>query len=472
MFEKIHNQSIKGIIQVTAGNIAILFSKTFLWLAVPKVLGVIEYGYYKQFSLYLVYALLLHFGFPDGILLVHGGQDYQAINKRDLRLNTRFFFAFQGIVFLTVIVVSGVLFSNNRYILVMVCIDAFFQNIASYYKYVSQATLRFKEQSMRDILYAALQIGSFIIFTILLGLNVLPANGEIYILICVGIDFIILLWYIARYWEITIGKASLLKNNIKKIKRYFEDGILLTLAFQTTHLVFVLDRQMVDILFDIETYSLYSFAYSITVMISTMLGALATVLFPTLKRWTVDDTVKKFPLLLGGVTGLAFLLLGTYYPMEYFISWILPDYIGALYYLKIIMPGIAVSCCINLIIFTYFKILDELRQYLFISIAILFVGIVLNIIGFYTVYSPLAFSVASIATLLIWYLITVIFLAKKYSAEWKHNFIYLCMQLIAFYIITLNVSNGIRGMILYFFVYVLITYVVYRHNISIKLKKG
>ena len=71
-----------GILLVVAGNIALLTAKLLAWLVVPKVLGVIEYGYYKTFTLYLVYAMMLHFGFSDGILLLYGGKDYHDINQK------------------------------------------------------------------------------------------------------------------------------------------------------------------------------------------------------------------------------------------------------------------------------------------------------------------------------------------------------------------------------------------------------
>ena len=87
-----------GILLVVLGNVALLIAKALTWLVVPKVLGVTEYGYYKTFTLYLVYAMLLHFGLPDGILLIYGGQDYQEINRNEFRTYTKFFIRFQLIV--------------------------------------------------------------------------------------------------------------------------------------------------------------------------------------------------------------------------------------------------------------------------------------------------------------------------------------------------------------------------------------
>ena len=53
--------AVNGILLVAAGNAALLIAKALTWLVVPRILGVVEYGYYKTFTLYLVYVMLLHF---------------------------------------------------------------------------------------------------------------------------------------------------------------------------------------------------------------------------------------------------------------------------------------------------------------------------------------------------------------------------------------------------------------------------
>ena len=98
--------AVNGILLVAAGNAALLIAKALTWLVVPRILGVVEYGYYKTFTLYLVYVMLLHFGFPDGILLIYGGQNYGRINQMEFRINTRFFTVFQIIVSAFIIGIS------------------------------------------------------------------------------------------------------------------------------------------------------------------------------------------------------------------------------------------------------------------------------------------------------------------------------------------------------------------------------
>lgn len=82
---------VKNLIMVLLSNTLILLSSIVVGLIIPKILGVTNYGYYKIFTLYAGYTSLLHFGFLDGILLKHGDEDFNELNKKLFRLNSHFF---------------------------------------------------------------------------------------------------------------------------------------------------------------------------------------------------------------------------------------------------------------------------------------------------------------------------------------------------------------------------------------------
>ena len=82
---------LRDILVVEAGNLFVLLSSVLVGLVVPKLMGIVNYGYYQIFTLYMTYTSLLHAGFIDGVLLVHGGESYDEIDKKRFRLNTRFF---------------------------------------------------------------------------------------------------------------------------------------------------------------------------------------------------------------------------------------------------------------------------------------------------------------------------------------------------------------------------------------------
>jgi O-antigen/teichoic acid export membrane protein len=86
-----NNKLAKDVFIVFIGNIIVVLGSILTGLVTPKILGVVNYGYYKVFTLYLTYTAFLHLGFVDGILMVHGGEDYSTINKAKFQRNTVFF---------------------------------------------------------------------------------------------------------------------------------------------------------------------------------------------------------------------------------------------------------------------------------------------------------------------------------------------------------------------------------------------
>lgn len=460
------NGMIKDIFLVISGNVALLFSKVIVWLIVPKMLGVTEYGYYKIFTLYLGYAMLLHFGFPDGILLLYGGKEYGELDKSEFRLYSHFQIVFLGAISV-IVIIAGIFVAQGiyRFIFCMLGVDAFFMNWSTYFKFLSQATMRFNDVSKCNFIAALLQVlfvgGMFF----LSRLQIIRADGWTYILGIVLIDLIILIWYTSQYKDIIWGKAAHICW--KSIRKVFQAGIILTMAAQVAHLVFILDRQMVSLLFDIDTYSFYSFAYSAVNMVTVTISAIATVIFPRLKKVNTERAMEQYSILLSGITSIVFLLLAGYYPLAYFIQWFLPEYTDALQYIEIILPGLAISSCINIVIFTYYKVINQLTRYMFIALCVLMIGLILNCSGYFLLGTPVAFAIASIITMLIWYLLAQRYVLKNYAIKKNGNFCYICVLLLWFYFVTYLFANKVLiAMLLYLVGYIVISFGRYRlaHN--------
>lgn len=459
--------TIGKILTVVVGNIALLFSKMLTWLVVPKLLGVIEYGYYKTFTLYLVYAMLLHFGFPDGILLLYGGKEYQKINQYEFRLYSKFFSAFQVIISIIIIGTAMTLYSGiEQYIFCMIGVDSLLVNMATYYKFISQAVMQFKKFALRNVIQSALQVLVLCFIVIFAKIGIVTPNGRVYIFCIVLIDAVLLVWYVGTYKDITFGQADKFRSRFNEIKKIFKVGILLTISFQISHLVFVLDSQMVEILFDVKTFSLYAFAYSVTNMIIAVIGAIATVMFPSLKRLEIRDAVSRFPMLMAAISVIVFLMLTAYFPLTLFIKWFLRDYVPALEYLQIIMPGLAVSCCINMIIFTYYKVMNWLKRYLYIALVMLLFSGILNWCSYMAFHKPAAFSAASIITLLIWYLWSESYLVRQFKTKWIKNFVYIIVEMSVFYVVIASINNWWQALFIYFVIYMGTTILIYKNEMQ------
>lgn len=58
---------------------------------------------------------------------------------------------------------------------------------------------------------------------------------------------------------------------------------------------------------------------------------------------------------------LIYATLFSYFPIKIIITYILPQYVGSLVYLRILLPGVAITTSISTIIFNYYKVTEDIH---------------------------------------------------------------------------------------------------------------
>lgn len=257
------------------------------------------------------------------------------------------------------------------------------------------------------------------------------------------------------------------RNSSPLFKELFQVGIPLTLAYQAAQLVFALDRQFVSVLFDTQTYGIYAFAYSVVHMVSQIISSASVVLLPSLKQLPEQEAERYYPVMLKIVMMIAGAALVGYFPLEKIIQWYLPDYQASLIYLRIVLPTLIYTCCISVVMFTFYKIEGRSGQYLKICCIVLGIGFLLNL-GAYKLGGTAQFiSWASVVTVAIWFLIAGNRFSKKRPGQHIKNFMYILILSTAFYAITALPILWWQGALFYLLVYCILTYrdlmnIVYR----------
>ena len=467
------NSFKKDLLTVLISNCIVLAGNIVTGFVVPRILGVTEYGYYKIFTLYLGYVSLLHFGFVDGILLEYAGKEYSDIDKTHMKQKSVFYIRMELII--SALIIAGtVLFvpEKYKYLIILLGIDTFAVNLTSYFQYVSQSTSRFKELSIRKILLSLFKLILAVMLFVFVRIELIDsAKANYYVTGLVVIDLALTGWYVFTYRDIVFGERVTFTEEKDDIVKCFKAGIILTVSYQVTHLIFTLDRQFVSVLFDTDTYSIYSFAYHLISMVTTIINAVALVLFPALKKKQTTDIVASYPDSISMISIVALGALIGYYPVKVIIGLILPDYIGSIEYIRIIFPGLAVTCCINIIMFTYYKALNQHIKFFGISCIILIIAAATNYCAYSIFRNPSAISVASIITLLIWYFTSDAFFVRHYETKWKKNAAYILILMISFYTISCAVKSDIVFTAIYVAVYLIITYIFHKQLIIKHLPK-
>ncbi len=421
---------IGNIVKVTMSRGLSLLASVAIGFIIPKALGVTGYGFFKIFSLYSSYMILLHFGFIDGILVHFAGKSEQDLDRKEVRSYTVYFIAFQGLLALLLMAVCAVVLETEyRFIGIMLGINMFLLNLTAYFQAFSQAIERFNELSFRNVLSAVLKLSGALGVLLLYYFGGTAVSYRLYIGVVNGIALVLLVWYLFTYREYIFGALYPWQRVFSVMKKLFATGLAITVATQTAHLVLMMDRQFVSVLFDTDIYAVYAFAYSIVAVFTALISESAKVIFPMLKRMDPSAAIRYFSKTMSIVTVVSAAALVGFYPLCWFVEWFLPEYTGALLYLEVVLPALIPCSCISIAMFTFYKVLDKTRVYLLAGTGALVLGIAANTAAHFLSDQPVAFSWASVLVALVWYLLSILYFVFKHRVSWEMNLLYiLCVS--------------------------------------------
>lgn len=447
---------LENIGRVFISNILVIINGIVISFIVPKILTVIDYGYYKTFTLYAAYAGICSLGLIDGIVLKFGAKDYEELKKEEFRTYFRWYLMIH--IFWLVILILGTIYVsdiNRKKILLLLGIDLIALNLTGYFQQISQITQRFTEYSIRRILLSLMTIVvTFVLFVF--SKNGKKINYEYYILCVILINYIVLSWYIFTYKDIIFGKSKNMIAAYRDTIQLMKQGFPLLFANLCSTVILLVDRQFVNFFFVAGEYAIYAFAYSILSMITVAVSAISTVLYPLLMRMRKIDLKRRYEIFLVIMIIFIFGIITVYFPLSAFIKWYLPQYVNAVFIFKVILPGIALSSTITVIIHNYYKIFDKSFDYFKKSIVVLILSVVANMVAYYNFGSMIAISAASIITIVLWYI--YVDCGLKMESKWKclKNTIYDILITLMFYLITMK-TDEIVGCLVYLVLYIAIT---------------
>lgn len=461
---------IKNIIRVTLSNITSIISGVLVGFLIPKILSVEDYGYYKTFMLYVSYLGICSFGIIDGIVLKYGAKDYEELDTRKFRAYFRWYLIIHVCIALFLII-SSVLFQDRNYstICILLGMNLIAVNLTGYFQQISQITQRFKEYSIRKILQSAFNV-IFVLLLFALYIKGIEINYLVYSIGIILINYLLVCWYIYTYRNIIFGEASTFRDTKFDILGLMRIGFPLLVANLCSTLIVTLDRQFVNLLFSTNDYAVYAFAYSMLSLVTTATSAVSTVLYPMLKRLNEEEFKRNYDLFLSTVTVFVFGLVLVYFPLTIFVNWFLPKYQVSLEIFRIIIPGIAISSSITVLMHNYYKTLQLNIIYFRKSVFILIFSAVANICAYKMCGTMQSISMASVLTIIFWYIFVDAGLKKVCISNTFKNVSYIIINLIAFYCSS-ALPNVFLGITAYFVSYLVIAILFYKENLKYLFKQ-
>jgi O-antigen/teichoic acid export membrane protein len=430
----------------------------------PKVIGVLDYGYWQLYLFYLGYVGFLHFGWNDGVYLRYGGKLYNELNKDLFFSQFYMLFIFQVIIGILIFVFTFLIHDDiNKVIIIrFISLSLILVNTRYFLLFTLQATNRFKEYS-----YIILLDKIFFI-TLLIGL-LLFGIRKFQILIIADTAGKLISWVYAAYVckDIVFRKFSNFSITINEVINNISVGINLMFAAIASKLIVGVVRFGIERKWNIVIFGKISLILSISNMLLLFFNTLGLVLFPLLRRSKKGNLANIYNFLRDILMVVLFATLFMYYPVIEILSNWLPKYKDSLIYMPLLFPISVYEGKMALLIMTYLKTLRKEKIILKVNIYFLVLSIlstfiiivffnkiemliisILFILAFRSIYAEILLSKILNIHLLIDILLeiglTIIFVSSGWFLEsWNAMFIYGCAYFTYLFIKRKNIGESV-----------------------------
>lgn len=458
---------IKNIINLMISNFLTLIIGVLSLLVTPIILGHVEYGYYRIFTLYTTYVPLLHLGFIDGILIKYAGLYENDISRKKFRTYTEFILILELLLSVTIILIGFFVYKSgiNMELVLFTGIYSFLLNLTTYFQFFSKATIHFSELAAVTRFQSLLN-GFFILVALIsYKFNFIRA-GILYYLIYVNfVLLVILTYYIFRYKSIVFGDRIKFSHLKKMIYHLVKIGFGIMISYQLIMIITNSDNQFVSMFFSVISFSKYSLSYSLSFVLITVFGSISSVLLPYMKRQGRDIVIEKYSDTLSINCMLVFLLVSCYYPLCFIVNNFLPSYRESLTYLLIIFPGVSIACIVQSHIFNNYIIVKRMKQFSLITILNILLDYVVYYFSYVLFKSMFIISVLSVILLIIWYLCLDVYFSKTFNTPFLKNSMYIITMTI-FFILIGKFFTEVLGFILFIVLYSVLTFSFYKEKIT------
>lgn len=384
-------------------NIAVVFGASIVNMIfaiitnflLPKYLSIESYGYYKEFQLYANYVGLSHLGFIDGIYLKYGGKKLENISKKEI-IGTANTIRNMQLILTTVFVIGALILNNTLFLLL--ALSCFPINMVSYYKNLYQATGKFKEYGMIQVIIPFLAFWMNVIL-----LFVICTDQYIYyILVTITSNFFIYR-YLEKNFYFSFGKLSLFRLEKSLLKENIMCGLPLMVGNIASLLITSIDRWFIQLVMEIKYFSYYSFAVSVENLFNVSTSAVTTTLYNYLCRNKDEEKIIEIKSLC--IVASTY-IIAIAFPVKFIVVMWIEKYIASIPCLFILISAHMFYFVIKAIYVNLYKANGQQKHYFFQMVFILGIAVISNIILYFKVERSIySVAYASLLTSFIWYVV-------------------------------------------------------------------
>ncbi|WP_273729615.1 hypothetical protein [Leuconostoc mesenteroides] len=362
---------------VGSSNLLSLLISIIIVLVVPKLIGVLDYGYWQIFTFYAGYVGILHFGLLDGIYLRYGGIYYSDLDKGKMYSQFCILMCFE-FLFASILFVSGLIIKKPNFSFIMVSLSIYLliYMSQSFLKYILQMTNRMRY-------YSAVMITSNLVYIIILVITLLLGFRDYKFLVSayiIGNAFgVFLASYILR--DLFIEGIRNFSWDWKELFTNISVGSQIIAANIISTMIIGIIRIGVQKGWGVATFGKVSLTLSISNLLMIFINAISLVLFPKLKRLEKSSLNIMYTSIRDLLMPIVFVGMLLYYPMSYVIPIWLPKYDSALIYMSLLFPIVIYQSKFEVISNTFLKVLRMEKIILFINLSILILSLLLAFVS-------------------------------------------------------------------------------------------
>lgn len=391
MSEKKSKKLLVGINVIFITNIIKLVFNAITNFILPKFLSIDSYAQIKEYQMYISYAGILFLGYGEGLYLSYGGKDYSSIDKDDLRKNVITLFLFQSVL---ILILSFFAIITSNKIILLALLSALPINMVGLYESIYQATGEFHRYGK------IINISS--ILTLIVNMVLIFIIGTDNALVYITFYFIIYLfvWIILelpnKFYRKLIGGFSF---NI--LIRNIRSGFLLMLSNFASIIQTTMDRLFVKYYLPASDFAYYSFAVSMENMINVLITPITVTMYNYFCK--NKGSYKK---LLNYILIAGSFVISSAFFVNIIIKYLLPDYTKSNNIIFILFAAQFFYVLIRGIYINLYKANSMQNTYFKKLVFVVLIGAILNFIIFNFLKMKEAFSIATLITAILWYILS------------------------------------------------------------------
>ena len=426
----------KNIIKVLLSNLTLTMIGLANSIIFPIILNIGDYAYYQEYMLYVSYINICHLGIASGMFLNYSGKEYESIEKK--RYKSEIYLICLALCFFTIIGFGLYFFYHNKMILFVTltiiphCIIASF--LALY-----QAFGNFTKYAVINV-FPKLVLSILIITGCLFGHIITGSNVISINIIAV---FLTLVFIMLEFRKFTAGvKSSQLFSKENMIT--LSNGFLITLGNYINLLFHSIDKQYVNIFFEVKAFATYSFAMSMQSIMMIFITSLANPIYVRMSSETMDNIfvkrMKELLFMFGAYSGCA------YFAVAYVIKNYITKYFDSIIIIRLFFAVFPAMAVINILYINLYKSKRKIKKYIMVLIAVLVIAALLNGI---VILANLDYPMIAFATMVTYYVWLVYSQRDFEEINITRNDILYLVGFLIIYFGGSTIENEVVGFVLY-----------------------